>query len=266
MKPSIAMLAVVGAWLLLGNGCKSLPEPTHVEAQHSQSRTTAVETGQHPQSMEREITITTHANYLLYIPEGYADSQKKWPLILFLHGAGERGNDLTKVAVHGPPKLIAAENKALPFIIVSPQCPERDWWSSGYQIASLNALLDDIIEHYRVDEDRIYLTGLSMGGFGSWALATASPDRFAAIAPICGGGNPDDAVRIAHIPEWVFHGARDNVVAAARSEEMVAALEKAGADVTFTVYPDAGHDSWTETYNNPDLFEWFLRHTRSRAK
>jgi predicted peptidase len=121
--------------------------------------------------------------------------------------------------------------------------------------------LDEVIAEYRIDEQRIYLTGLSMGGFGTWRLAMAYPDRFAALAPVCGGGDPDQAHLVAHLPTWVFHGAKDDVVSIENSKKMVAALKKAGCDVKFTIYPDAGHDSWTETYNNPELYDWFLDHS-----
>jgi predicted peptidase len=221
-----------------------------------------VQVGQHPASFEKTIAKTVRANYWLYIPETYPDSRASWPLMLFLHGAGERGDDLSLVEKHGPPKLVAKEGKSFPFIIVSPQCPADGWWSSETQIDTLNALLDDIVSRYRIDEDRIYVTGLSMGGFGTWRLAAAYPHRFAAIAPVCGGGNPKDAASIAHLPIWVFHGAKDPTVKIAESERMVAALKEVGADVAFTVYPDAGHDSWTETYNNPELYEWLLKHRR----
>lgn len=228
----------------------------------SSKELTKVNLGQHPQVFEKEIRKTVQANYLLYLPEDYLTSQKDFPLILFLHGAGERGNDVSKIEIHGPPKLIAKEGKSFPFVIVSPQCPKEDWWTSGKQLDILNAFLDNILENYRIDKDRIYLTGLSMGGYGTWSLAAAHPDRFAAIAPICGGGNTWDARRVANLPVWVFHGAKDQVVPIEKSEIMVAALEKAGGSVEFTVYPEAGHDSWTETYNNPDLYEWFLKHSR----
>ena len=183
--------------------------------------------------------------------------------MLFLHGAGERGDDVEKVKVHGPPKLIA-QGKDMPFIVVSPQCPRRSYWSSPDQVATLIALLDEIVENYRVDESRIYLTGLSMGGFGTWSLASTCPERFAAIAPICGGGEPRMARRLRHMPTWVFHGAKDGTVPIARSEEMVEALKKAGGNVEFTVYPEAQHDSWTVTYDNPKLYEWFLSHQKGQ--
>ena len=219
--------------------------------------------GHHTQSFKKEIMKTLKADYLLYLPEKYVTTQKKWPLILFLHGSGERGNELRKVEIHGPPKLIAIERKEFPFVIVSPQCPKYGWWSNELQIDTLKALLDDVVSRYRIDKERIYVTGSSMGGYGTWRLAAAYPDRFAAIAPICGGGCPDDASSIAHLPIWVFHGAKDEAVLVKESEEMVAALENVGCNVKFTVYPNAGHDSWTETYENPELYEWFLKHTRS---
>jgi predicted peptidase len=215
---------------------------------------------QQEKSFEGEVTIKVKLNYLLYLPEGYEESQKAWPLVLFLHGAGESGNELAKVKVHGPPKLVEA-GKSFPFIVVSPQSPGRGW-----RPEALNALLDEVCEKYRVDPDRIYVTGLSMGGFGTWSLAASRPGRFAALAPICGGGNPRDASALKDIPVWVFHGAKDNVVPLSRSEEMVKALKDAGADVKFTVYDDAGHDSWTETYNNPGLYEWLLSKKRPGAQ
>jgi len=254
MKRILRMSLPVVLVLLYGTGCCTT------------STGKAVDARQQPQSFKKEICQTVEANYLLYLPEGYESSTQKWPLTLFLHGAGERGDDLSKVEVHGPPKLIAQEHKQFPFVIVSPQCPEDAWWSDGPQIQTLNALLDDIVARYRIDEDRIYVTGLSMGGFGTWRLACEYPDRFAAIAPICGGGEPYRARALKHLPVWVFHGAKDDVVPLQASQVMVDALKKAEGNVEFTVYPEAGHDSWTETYNNPALYEWFLKHTRSHRK
>lgn len=214
---------------------------------------------QQEKTFEKEITILVKLNYLLSLPKGYDDSKKDWPLILFLHGAGESGDDLAKVKKHGLAKVVGS--KDLPFIVVSPQSPGRGW-----NPAALNALLDDLTAHYRVDKDRVYLTGLSMGGFGTWALAAAHPERFAAIAPVCGGGDPKQAQRLKDIPTWVFHGAKDPTVPLARSEEMVKALKDAGGSPKFTVYPEARHDSWTETYDNPELYDWFLAHTRGGSK
>lgn len=217
-------------------------------------------------SFKSEIRRTLKAQYLLYLPTGHAESKQQWPLMLFLHGAGERGDDLEKLKIHGPPKLIAREGREFPFVVVSPQCPEYGWWSNEAQIEMLNALLNHIVDRYRIDPNRIYVTGLSMGGFGTWSLALRYPDRFAAIAPICGGGDPRDAPRIGHLPVWAFHGAKDNVVALEKSQEMVDALKKAGNNVKFTIYPEDGHDSWTKTYNNLELYEWFLEHRRIEKK
>jgi predicted peptidase len=215
---------------------------------------------QQEKKFEKEVKVKVTMNYLLFLPEGYGKTDKTWPLILFLHGAGESGNDLSKVKRHGPPKIVE-KKKDFPFIVVSPQSARGGW-----NPVALNALLDEVESKYKVDKDRIYLTGLSMGGFGTWAMAAAYPDRFAAIVPICGGGNPRDAKKLKDLPIWVFHGGKDNIVPPSRSEAMVNAIKKAGGDPKFTVYEDAGHDSWTKAYNDPKLYEWLLKHKRKPAK
>jgi predicted peptidase len=217
---------------------------------------------QQPKEFEKEIKVKVKLHYLLFLPERYDKADKRWPMILFLHGSGESGRDLNKVKIHGPPKIVETK-KDFPFILVSPQCPNSH---RGWGPNALNALLADIVSHYKVDRERIYLTGLSMGGYGTWALAAAYPHWFAAIAPICGGGDPDDAKCLKGLPIWVFHGAKDKTVPLARSQEMVDALRKVGADVRLTVYPAAGHDSWTQTYDNPELYKWLLKHKRKPSK
>ncbi|MEE4117289.1 MAG: prolyl oligopeptidase family serine peptidase [Marinilabiliaceae bacterium] len=202
--------------------------------------------------------LETGIEYLVYTPEDYlSDSDKSWPLLIFLHGAGERGNKLDLVKFHGPPKL-AEEGEDFPFIIISPQVPERSWWKP----ALVQLLVEKIVAEYNVDIKRIYLTGLSMGGFGTWDTAMRFPELFAAIAPICGGGDTTMIANLKNVPVWNFHGAKDDVVPLERSEVMVNALKRAGGKVIFTVYPDANHDSWTETYNNPELYKWFLSHSK----
>ena len=218
----------------------------------------ASSSAQQAKTFERQIAVTAKLDYLLSLPADYDKSKKLWPLVLFLHGSGESGSDLAKVKVHGPPKLVES-NGPFPFILVSPQSPGRGWNPDV-----LNALLDTLIKQYRVDKDRVYLTGLSMGGYGTWMLAAAHPEKFAAIAPICGGGSPADAKALAKLPIWVFHGAKDNTVPLRRSEEMVEALKAAGGNPKFTVYPDAGHDSWTATYNDPEFYSWLLAQKRSK--
>ncbi len=219
--------------------------------------------GQSKQMLNKKITKIADCNYLLYLPADYDKSKDKWPLIMFLHGAGERGKNVEAVKKHGLPKMIAA-GKNFDFIIVSPQCPNDLWWPEHTDV--LMALLDEIEAKYRVDTDRVYLTGLSMGGFGTWTLAEKFPKRFAAIAPICGGSEQYAANRLKKVPVWAFHGAKDNVVPLARSQAMVTAIKNAGGDAKLTVYPEAGHDSWTETYNNPELYQWFLSHRISDRK
>jgi predicted peptidase len=219
------------------------------------------------QKFENKITKTVNSEYLLFLPEGYdSKSAKRWPLMLFLHGSGERGNELKKVAVHGPPKVVK-KRPDFPFILVSPQCPGGDRWSDEL----LLGLLDSVIKKHKVDTNRVYLTGLSMGGYGTWSLGLKFPERFAAIAPVCGGGETIDVLlasrnksaALKSLGIWAFHGAKDNVVPLEESERMLAALKKAGVkEMKITVYPEAGHDSWTETYKNEKLYEWFLQHQR----
>lgn len=225
------------------------------------------DTVQKAKAFKAKITGTVSANYLLFLPKDYdAKARKRWPLMLFLHGAGERGTNIWKVAVHGPPKIVKTRPD-LPFIVVSPQCPAGQRWDNNV----LLALLDKVIAGYKVDTNRVYLTGLSMGGYGTWSLGIAYPEKFAAIAPICGGGETIDvllanrtkAAALKSLGVWAFHGAKDPVVKLAESERMVEALKSARCpDVKLTVYPEAQHDSWTETYNNPQLYDWFLEHER----
>jgi predicted peptidase len=197
-------------------------------------------------------------DYLLYLPPGY-ESKNSWPLILFLHGAGERGSDIQKVNEDGLPEMLE-HGKKLPFIVVSPQCPEGEAWV--WKLKSLSALIDDVAGNYKVDQDRIYVTGLSMGGFGTWSLAAYTPDRFAAIIPICGGGELTSVPRLKNLPIWAFHGAKDDIVPIARTQELVDALTKAHGNVMFTIHPELKHDCWTVTYNNPDIYKWLLEHKR----
>lgn len=239
-------------------------------APSSQAADTAESRMQTPKQFKFKQTRKADVSYLLFLPQGYsAKGDKKWPLMLFLHGAGERGTNIWKVAVHGPPKRVAT-NPDFPFIVVSPQCPEGQIWSSDILIG----LLDDVCKRYAVDTSRVYLTGLSMGGYGTWDLGLTYPERFAAIVPICGGGelitlllaNGEKGEALKSLGVWAFHGGKDNVVPTAESERMVNFLKKVGvADVKLTIYPEAGHDSWTEAYNSPELYDWLLKHQRGTA-
>lgn len=193
--------------------------------------------------------------YLLYLPDDFGmNADQKYPLLLFLHGSGERGTNPDLVKKHGPLKV--ADSLNLPFIVLGPQCPDVPWW----EVNDVKMLLDEIIETLPVDTSRIYITGLSMGGFATWDMLMKYPDVFAAAIPVCGGGYPFRAHLVDHVPIWAFHGAQDDVVPVEYSSRMVKALKENGADVKFTVYPDANHDAWTETYNKPEIYRWLLQH------
>ncbi len=211
---------------------------------------------QRTSAFEGDVQKHVRLRYLVYLPRGYDDGERTWPFILFLHGAGERGEDIEIIKRTGLTEVLERRDD-LPFVVVAPQCPTDGWWDPD----ELLALLDHALEAYRVDRECVYLTGLSMGGFGTWRLASQRPELFAAIAPICGGGNPALAHRLREVPIWAFHGAKDEVVPLERSQEMVDAVNEAGGHAKLTVYPDAGHDSWTPTYNNPELYTWLLEHS-----
>jgi predicted peptidase len=201
--------------------------------------------------------------FLLFLPPSYGqEAQKKWPLMVFLHGSGERGDDINQVKKHGPPKRLETQAD-LPFIVASPQAAANTDWNS----AAVNALIDELVQRLAVDANRIYLTGLSRGGHGTWAIAADRPERFAAIAPVCGAADPAKACSLKAVPVWAFHGENDTVVSLASDARMVEAVRACGGDVKFTVYPGVGHDSWTATYANPALYEWLLQHNlSSRAR
>jgi predicted peptidase len=211
-------------------------------------------------SNQRECTFeqTVRLRYLLFLPQGYDDSPgKKWPLILFLHGVDERGDDLELVKKHGIAKIVEGRPD-FPFIAISPQCPDGTLWWDHHHI--LKAILERVVEQYAVDARRIYLTGLSMGGYGVWSLAMTYPWLFAALSPICGGGMPGMVSILKDVPVWAFHGEQDPTVRLQEGQRMVDALRACGGNVRFTVYPGVGHDSWTQTYANPELYQWFLQH------
>jgi predicted peptidase len=226
--------------------------------------------GQHPYSSKVQIESvidtarTVEVNYLLYLPDDYGkDPQQKWPLILFLHGSGERGNDLELLKRQPLPKTLDRQ-KDFPFIVVSPQLPlvMGNW--SGL-IDPVNVLVSQIQATYSVDPQRVYLTGLSMGGFGTWEFALRYPRRFAAIVPIAGGYRrqsnaiPENICDLKDLPVWVFHGAQDINVVPSQSKNMVNALKACGGNVRFTLYPDADHPaSWTRAYADPELYKWLL--------
>lgn len=241
------MLSFMGGLLLLAvQGAPNLPQTAPVV--------------QEGVRFEQKITKKVSGNFLLSLPKEYAKrGRTRYPLVIFLHGSGERGSDLNMVKKHGPPKLVE-QGKEFPFVVCSPQCPEGERWSTD----TLNGMLDYLLKTYRIDRDRVYLTGLSMGGFGSWTWVAENPERFAAVVPICGGGDPKSVERFKSVPLWAFHGVKDPVVPVDATTRMIDALKAIGANPKLTLYPEAGHDSWTETYNNPELWEWLLKQTRHK--
>ena len=204
---------------------------------------------------EREVT----SRFWLALPADYdKDAKQRWPLVLFLHGSGEKGEDLEKVKIHGPPKLVAV-GRQFPFVLVSPQCPSGSRWNPQ----ELAKLVEYAANTYRIDRERIYVTGLSMGGSGTWSLLAANPGVFAAAMPLCGRGELEAAPKMAQTPIWVFVGGKDREETVQNCEEMVAALKKSGGEAKLTLYPDLSHDCWTVTYDNPDVYEWLLAHRLS---
>ena len=194
-------------------------------------------------------------NYWFYQPE--ENSENELPVLFYFHGAGERGNELEKVLKHGPPKLIE-EGKKFPFMVISPQCPANTYWRQ----INLIAFIDEMMSQYQFDRERIYLSGNSMGGYGAWFLALTFPYMFAAIAPICGGGDSTQVHKIKHLPVWAFHGEDDDVVPYSETLKMVSQLREVGGNVKFTSYPDTGHDSWTPAYANDELYDWMIAQKR----
>ena len=204
--------------------------------------------------------------YILYLPKDY-DSQKKYPLILFLHGAGERGDgneQLERVNVHGVARYAKSGEFELDAIVLCPQCPEGRVWNQ--LVFALCDLVDQVAEQYGADRSRMSITGLSMGGFGTWEMAMTYPEKFCAFAPICGGGMAWRADALKNKPIWAFHGSDDPVVSITNSEEMVRAARANGARVTFTVFDGVGHNSWERAYTEHDIMGFLLGSSLEDAK
>jgi len=203
--------------------------------------------------------------FLLYLPKDFKKDGGQWPFMLFLHGRGESSGPLSLVKKWGPPRL-ADRGESFPYIIASPQCPVKESWAQPGQQELLVKLIEHIEKNYAVDENRVYLTGLSMGGYGSWRLAADHPELFAAVAPVCGGGKPEDADKLAQLPIWVWHGAEDAAVPVQKSIDMVEAIKKAGGTkIRFTTLEHIGHNSWEAAYATPELYQWFDKQSKKAA-
>lgn len=199
--------------------------------------------------------------FWLYLPKRYHSAKEKLPLIIYLHGSSRRGRDIDRVKANGLPPLLDKRDD-FDFVVASPQALFEHPWQQCWQADDLIILLDHLLTSTRFDPERVYLTGLSMGGYGTWACIAKHADRFAAAAPICGGGDPAWAKSIGKLPVWAFHGDADPIVPIRRSQEMVKAIQAAGGSAKLTTYPGVGHDSFTQTYANPRLYSWFLEHRR----
>ncbi|MDO5309002.1 MAG: dienelactone hydrolase family protein [Planctomycetia bacterium] len=186
-----------------------------------------------------------------------AKSEQGYPLLLFLHGSGERGDDLELLKRYGPPRMLcnAETAETWPFFLVAPQCARNHNWSA----LQLALLLDHVCKEFPIDTDRIYITGVSMGGFGVWEILATYPERIAAAAPVCGGGNLQKAREVTSTPIWAFHGEADPIVSCPKAIEMINAAKEAGnEDAKITTYPRVGHDCWHKAYAEKELYSWFL--------
>lgn len=212
-------------------------------------------------SFTTEVTLKVGNKYLLTLPEGYdPKGSKVWPLLVFLHGAGERGENLELLKKHGPPKLIAAGRK-FEAIVACPQVTDGDKWNPH----GVKGLVDAIKKDHKVDASRVYLTGISMGGFGTFDTITEYPDVFAAAIPICGGAGVGVVKfgALKNFPIWIFHGTKDQAVPVTYSESAYAWFKRVGSpNAKITIYPEASHDCWTETYNNPEVWKWLFEQKR----
>ena len=204
---------------------------------------------------------------VVYVPGGY-DPDRKWPLVVFLHGMGERGDDGRRQAEVGIGKAIRQHPERFPCLVVMPQCSISTTWTSSKNRKGapaskhIDAAIEHVIEKYNVDENRVSRTGLSMGGYGTFSYGALNIERFSALMPICGGGNPNNAAALAKKPMWVFHGGADPVVNPDQSKRMVEAIRDAGGEVRYTEYPGVGHNSWDKAYGTEEAIEWMLAQSR----
>jgi predicted peptidase len=196
--------------------------------------------------------------YTLFVPAEYKGN-RLYPLLVYLHGYGARGVDGDKPTTDGPGALIKEREKTFDMLVLFPQSESGSWEADTEDGQRVMAILEEVLRDYTVDWRRIYLTGTSAGGFGVWSLAARYPHKWAAIVPICGGGDPASVEAIQHIPCWYFHGACDKVIDVGQSRNMIAALRDVGAKPRYTEYPDEGHNCWGRAYATPELWDWLRR-------
>jgi predicted peptidase len=199
--------------------------------------------------------------YVLFVPYEY-QGDKPYPLIVYLHGSGEGGTDGQKPVRVGLGPAIRKREKTFPFLALFPQTRRSDWDANAEDSQRALAILDEVQQTYRVDPQRVYLTGMSSGGDGTWGFAIKDPRRWAAIVPVCGEGDPREAGKVKDIPCWYFMGSADSPTDVKLARAMVEALKAAGADLTYTEYPGLGHGIWDKAYGTPELYEWLLKQRR----
>ena len=222
-------------------------------------------------SNEQELTWVNKLDkkkvyHLLYLPDNYeSQSEKKWPVLIYLHGADARSFHLHKVKQEGVPYVLRTGTK-LPFVVAAPLCLPDDWWNSPGSSGRMNAFLDHLLESYRVDSRQIYLTGWSMGGAGTWKIASDYPHRFAAIAPLSGKSQTAYTATLQTTPIWAWHGAEDKIVPVSEAQKMVDVLKKNGGDIRLTLFQKAGHEVWQQVYSDPNLYNWLLQHPTKDAR
>jgi len=246
----------IGArWIAILLALMVIAIPKPADAQNGAAGDSA-RIGQHAGAFEAEIRRGVEMRHLLFLPRGYASDGRRWPLIVYLHGGSMRGTDPERLRGMGLPAVVE-KDPDFPFVVLSPLLPERQLWTDT---DALIALLDDVVSRHRIDPERVYLTGHSVGGNGAWYLAYRHPDRFAAIAPMAGPAIPWWATRLRDVPVWAFHGDRDEIVPLRESREMVDALRAEGGDARLTVLEGRDHFI-LDAYENRELYVWLLRHT-----
>lgn len=259
--------AVAAAVLVLG-ACSGPPEAARPAPAGEAS---AMGEGEEPRLEARAYRSPLtggERKYWIRFPRGYA-TKDRWPLILFLHGMGERGDDLDRALIHGVVKEAAKKGRDLPFVVLGPLCPKLEaggdpptMWDA--MEADLVVILDETLARERIDADRVHLTGLSMGGFGTWHFGSRHAGRFASLAPVCGWGDPAWTAALRDKPVWAFHGMKDPVVPPVRSIEMVGELKKVSPGARLTTYPELAHNCWDAVYGADAIYDWFLDHRRRR--
>ena len=202
-------------------------------------------------------TFAISLKYNIYFPHNYNESKSNLPLVLFLHGVGERGNDLSLLETHGIPKMIK-NGEEFPFITLAPQCPAHKYWSEPLYVKALILLVNEVVNNYKIDTRKIYATGLSMGGYGTLAIAKEKPVLFSAIIPICGGMDTTGIKKLKDVPIWLFHGREDKVVPVENSQIIFDILQPINPEIKLTIYDGIDHNSWEMTYNNKKIYEWLL--------